>query len=496
MPCGSPVTHQSPSAIHAELSPQSEGLLLIVILLLLLPLPSLPLPMRLLTPLARVDLPPPPPAADPREPESGSRRVSRTPQRAKSPYSSRASSPTRPTRADSNSPPPLLAPKPRAATGQSLGVQGHKSHHLPHTHVGHGHHHPVHLSRPSSPSSIHSSGSAIFERDIEMPAAQSLSTLSHKGSRVFHHPHGSNLEHTVPAALDDAVEALTASSPARGLSDLEIEAPASTTAVARSTSTTSPALRSRVVSMPLGGRASRSPSPESLPHSPNAPTLSLATLSSHFPGWNATNSTSPTSPTANSPVSTVLPASVDLSREMPDSPTNAQYPGLGKHRPAPLRHLSSGPQLPGGWSFANEDSGGATAVRSESTSGIATPVPSALPSHLTPTKEKRRISFISYNDLLLSVPTAVTSLDDITAGNLSPDHLPGTVSPSVPSRSPVIAASPNSMAGPNVPDSLRPIGAPMTGEWQREGLGKGLEQRLEDLVFHDAKPTPAQNSVA
>lgn len=121
-------------------------------------------------------------------------------------------------------------------------------------------------------------------------------------------------------------------------------------------------------------------------------------------------------------------------------------------------------------------------------------MPSALPSHLTPTKEKRRISFISYNDLLLSVPTAVTSLDDITAGNLSPEHLPGTVSPSVPSRSPVIAASPNSLAGPNVPDALRPLGSAMTGEWQREGLGKGLEQRLEDLVFQNKPPVPADGT--
>ncbi|CAK9781424.1 uncharacterized protein COLE_01095 [Cutaneotrichosporon oleaginosum] len=409
--------------------------------------------------LAPVDLPPPPPAADPREPE-GRRVSSRTPGRAKSPYSSRANSPTRP-RADSNSPPPLplLAPKPRTASGQgSLGK----------------HHGPVHLSRPSSPSSIHSSGSAIFERDIEMPAAQSLSTLSHKGSRVFHHPHGSTLEHTVPAVLDDAVEALTASGP-DSITGLEIEAPASTTGAARCGSASlSPALRSRVASMPFS--ASRSPSPDSNPHSPHAPPLSLA-AAALAPLTGNKNSTS------------MSPTSIDLSQGMPDSPTQMYH---GKHRPAPLRHLSSGPQVPGGWAFTDEDSQGATAVRSESTSGAVTPVPSALPSHLTPTKEKRRVSFISYNDLLLSVPTAVTSLDDITTGNHAPDHLPGTVSPSVSSRSPVMAASPISLAGPSMPDALRPLNSTMLeGEWQREGLGKGLEQRLEDLVFHD-KPVTAE----
>jgi hypothetical protein len=307
-----------------------------------------------------------------------------------------------------------------------------------------------------------------------MPAAQSLSTLSHKGSRVFHHPHGSTLEHTVPAVLDDAVEALTASGP-DSISGLEIEAPASTTGAARSGSASlSPALRSRVASMPFN--ASRSPSPDSNPHSPHAPPLSLvaAALAPH---------SHPKSPTATSPTA------VDISQGMPDSPTQLYH---GKHRPAPLRHLSSGPQLPGGWAFTDEDSTGATAIRSESASGAATPVPSALPPHLTPTKEKRRVSFISYNDLLLSVPTAVTSLDDITAGNHAPDHLPGTVSPSVPSRSPVMAASPSSIAGPCVPDALRPLGGTMLeGEWSREGLGKGLEQRLEDLVFHD-KPATAE----
>ncbi|BEI92940.1 uncharacterized protein CcaverHIS019_0505680 [Cutaneotrichosporon cavernicola] len=408
--------------------------------------------------LAPVDLPPPPPAADPREPE-GTRRVSRTPGRAKSPYSSRANSPTRP-RAESGSPPPLLAPKPRNASGQG-SISKHGS---------------VHLSRPSSPSSIHSSGSAIFERDIEMPAAQSLSTLGHKGSRVFHHPHGSTLEHTVPAVLDDAVEALTASGP-DSIGELEIEAPASTTGAARSGSASlSPALRSRVASMPLS--ASRSPSPESSPHPPHAPPLSLiaAALAPHIQSKSPT-----TSPTA-----------VDTLQSMPDSPTQMYH---GKHRPAPLRHLSTGPQLPGGWAFTDEDSTGATAIRSESTSGALTPMPTALPSHLTPTKEKRRVSFISYNDLLLSVPTAVTSLDDITTGNHAPDHLPGTVSPSVPSRSPVMAASPSCLSGPVVPDMLRPLGGSiLEGEWQREGLGKGLEQRLEDLAFNDKHVTPEQKA--
>lgn len=123
---------------------------------------------------------------------------------------------------------------------------------------------------------------------------------------------------------------------------------------------------------------------------------------------------------------------------------------------------------------------------------------SAVPSHLTPSKDKRRISFISYNDLLLSVPTTVTHLGEITSGQLSPDHLPGTVSPNI-TRSPAIPssnplspsdstssvpqidhkASWDAGSGPRAGLGFVPSGE---GEWSREGLGKGLEQRLEDLV--------------
>lgn len=403
-------------------------------------------------------------------------RVSRTPQRARSPLSSRASSPTR-AAADNAASPPLLSPKPRSASGSlpnkgaspphrlfqhSVSATGGSAgaHHNPI--ASHGHHgHAAlgaHLSRPSSPSSIHSSSSAIFERDIEQPPASislnSSTTLSHKSSRIFH-PHGSNLEHTVPAVLDDAVEALTASAPAEGLSGLEIEAPASSSGGGRCTSATmSPGLRSRVASMQPRTRtsASRSPSPETMlsgsPSSPTSAPLSLSALSSHV----------------SSPGSTLPPTSYEAMRDEPSSPTRR-------------RAASQGQQVPGGWTHAEEDT---AAARDGSTSGNATPVPTAIPSHLNnTTKEKRRISFISYNDLLLSVPTTVTSLNEITSGNLSPDHLPGTISPNVTSRSPVIAASASPVGSHT--EHMSPLGG--HGEWSREGLGKGLEQRLEDLIL-------------
>ena len=92
---------------------------------------------------------------------------------------------------------------------------------------------------------MHSSTSAIFERDIEVPAVHALSlgpagghghshpgsasdkSLSHRPSRL-NLAHGSALDHTVPAVLDDAVEALGIGQEgvSRDIDGLEIESPA------------------------------------------------------------------------------------------------------------------------------------------------------------------------------------------------------------------------------------------------------------------------------
>ena len=120
----------------------------------------------------------------------------------------------------------------------------------------------------------------------------------------------------------------------------------------------------------------------------------------------------------------------------------------------------------------------------------------AIPSHLSPAKDKRRVSFISYNDLLLATPTTVTPLGDITSGTLSPDHLPGNVSPNVNTRSPIIPP-PAGLVPPmdhkpswdtGMGTGVRASGLGFgEGEWQNLGLGKGLEQRLENLVNNSGK---------
>jgi hypothetical protein len=277
--------------------------------------------------------------------------------------------------------PPLHAPVPRslrASVSSGAGNANASGGGSAHTHT----HNPLHPhhSRPSSPASIHSSASAIFERDIELPAVASLSlnpsssshSLSHKPSRLMHPTHGSALDHTVPAVLDDAVEALTASEgQSRGFGGLEIEAPAPTSGsgigigmVRQSSSSLSaiggPGGRSFSLSHGQGAvnSASRSSSPMSA-GSANSNVVSPATsppimgqLANHINSQNA----SPLG--ANKPTDNVGPQTATTA-PLNDTTTASSVP-----RPAMGTRMSTGPLLPGGWAFgrAGAGSGAGTAA--------------------------------------------------------------------------------------------------------------------------------------
>lgn len=455
---------------------------------------------------------------------------------------------------------------PQASTG-SLG-------HLGGTASPSGLHLPHHISRPSSPASIHSSTSAIFERDIELPAVQALSlqptaasptphTFNHKPSRLGHLSHGSTLDHTVPAVLDDAVEALAeaGTGTSRGLQGLEIEAPApaSGIAMARQSSASLAGIQRKGSGLTAAfATPPRSPSPattaggvsRSSSMTPGSPPI-LSPLGQL--GGLIRPAGSGHTGEKGVPLSPSSPLSPATSADAADTSPTATPLGVAPAsavRPPMQARTSTGPQLPGGWwSSFNEDKekgGGAAAPTAAPTSAVvAEPSPlsgsttagdsssslatggggvapvSALPAHLSPNKQQstRRISFLSPTDLLLSVPTQVTPLGEITSGHLSPEHLPGTISPSLattgtiagqgvlPGRSSSAlageilggAASPSGTVSPSASvgtgaagatappglaskDSIAAMRGPADGEWAREGLGKGLEQRLEDLV--------------
>lgn len=128
---------------------------------------------------------------------------------------------------------------------------------------------------------------------------------------------------------------------------------------------------------------------------------------------------------------------------------------------------------------------------------------------------------MSYNDILTSHPLRVDPLSDLTSGaSGEPDHLPGTVSPALgllpsgrslspadigsvsrsvslnrgtrapsaprdTSSSPHVVGTGSSMIPTSIQDRLgisAHAGERAKGEWEKEGLGKGLQERLEELI--------------
>ena len=231
---------------------------------------------------------------------------------------SRGPSPVRPPHQGSPSAdqysPALVHPIPRTLSASSSAYPTPPSSH---------HAHP-HLSRPSSPSSyLSSSSSAIFERDMEQPRNQSQPhTLNHKTSRLSHLSHGSALDHTVPAVLDDAFEALAESTSKTGIDGLEIVAPTS------------------VVHVPSSRKASIRPS--SMAHDSRSP--------------------SPASPVSASPAQSppiLAQLQTQLFAQSPSgNVTGGTSPGTGSatsgNVPKPAERISTNRQLPGGWAFGGE----------------------------------------------------------------------------------------------------------------------------------------------
>ncbi|KAF5313624.1 hypothetical protein D9611_010065 [Ephemerocybe angulata] len=115
-------------------------------------------------------------------------------------------------------------------------------------------------------------------------------------------------------------------------------------------------------------------------------------------------------------------------------------------------------------------------------SQIASPSSPPSPSH-GPTK---RLSFMSYSDLLTSTPASTHTLSSLTTSASTiepPPHIPSVsglnLASSIASASPSEAASLRGFStSPGKRDSVALLDN-VGGEWEREGLGKSLEERLE-----------------
>ena len=89
----------------------------------------------------------------------------------------------------------------------------------------------------------------------------------------------------------------------------------------------------------------------------------------------------------------------------------------------------------------------------------------------------KRLSFMSYSDLLASTPASMVPLSSFTtcASSEPPPHIPGVAG----------FGNTHSSAGSihgRDRDSVALLDD-VGGEWEREGLGKGLEERLEALMI-------------
>ncbi|KAJ7599873.1 hypothetical protein C8J56DRAFT_909022 [Mycena floridula] len=326
-------------------------------------------------------------------------------------------------------------------------------------------------SIPSSPTSVHSSSSAIFERDIEPLASPSPpQTALHPPNphRIPRAKTTEQLEQSVPSVLDSAA-AILASLPDDNGDLVAVEAPAS---FDRSSGFASPidSYRSRSPS-PIGNRGgNRNSLLLNIPH-PNQ-VISGPHVSTPIP-----QSGSPTSPSPpNSGGMTARPNlnALDIADSgTPPSiitPTSAYFSTASSAESSPTTTTREHPaQLPGS---------PPASMSPQLSPSVHSHPPS--PVHVA----TKRLSFMSYNDLLASTPASTHSLSSLTSSASTVEPPPHIPSVNGLTQAPVGGSSAGSLRGLSLAgnrDSILLLDD-AGGEWERSGMGMGLEERLEALL--------------
>lgn len=303
----------------------------------------------------------------------------------------------------------------------------------------------------------HSSSSAIFERDIE-PITPSPPHPSHP-HRTPRGKATEQLDHAVPTVLDSAATIL--SSPT---DDQVIAVVAPATSELASLSDLNSRLSSRSPS-PTRGRASvpfmslPSPSPSltlPLPANPVHTTSPKFNIQTPPAGPNAADAAGAPSPT---PTTSYFSRSVsqEASTDVQPTPTSVASPDL-------------------------------MASISQRSSPLVLPVSSLALSHPpSPHAATKRLSFISYTDLLTSAPSSTLPLSTLTTSATVSDPPPHLLSvlgiPQHGSGGSASASPRTSFYGDrDVREGRECLFIDDGGEWEREGLGQGLEERLESLM--------------
>ena len=279
------------------------------------------------------------------------------------------------------------------------------------------------------------------------------------------------LEYSVPSVLDSAASILAASTPIE-------EDHVSVLTPARDRLTTSG------FASPIGSLRSRSPSPTaraslllSIPnqqghfspvniHSPAVTSgspqrLSIQTSPVVLPSKQSPNTTN-TSGKSSAPPSISTPVSVYYSTrssaESSPTTTTVEHPLATLPTPAGVSALSPSSTY--------------------TSSPYSRPITLSHPPSPTHGANKR-LSFMSYSDLLASTPSSTVPLSSFTtcATPDPPPHIPG-VEGYAHNAHDAASLHGSSTRGRDSIALLDDLG----GEWQREGLGQGLEERLEALM--------------
>ena len=357
----------------------------------------------------------------------------------------------------------------------------------------------------------HSSSSAIFERDIEpvVPPSPPVTHHSLNPHRIPRSKGTEQLENSVPSVLDSAAAILA------GQEDIDV---GDQVAVVSPASPIFDKGRSSGFASPIGSFRSRSPSPlgvrmgatghsraeilltlPSAPHSPivsptsvlglhnmTSPTLSPPSISAPRPPIvtsptsntitqvshsNSTSGAETTTPSIVTPTSAYFSTVSDLSAGSSPLTTTAEHPPALPSPVLPPYPVASPQDI----------------ISSPSSAPTSLSLP---PSPIQ--VAKKRLSFMSYSDLLSSTPASTQSLSSLTTCASStepPPHLPSVIANSVQFQSHSIHGSPFAAAsghgGLTKRDSIAMLDN-VGGEWEREGLGRGLEERLEALVIPEA----------
>ncbi|KAF4579985.1 hypothetical protein AB1N83_010775 [Pleurotus pulmonarius] len=375
------------------------------------------------------------------------------------------------------------------------------------------------VSIPSSPTSVHSSSSAIFERDIEPIPCPSPPHAHHPPNphRIPRSKTTETIEQSVPSVLDAAASILASSSP-DDEDQISVVAPA----------TNRDTMRSSGFASPIGSFRSRSPSPIGSPGNRASLLLSLPQVNPHSPSVvvplsAAAQSASPAISTAASPqqsspitvprpmIQTQLPSnqsttpaiitptsayfstssSVDTTESSPTT-TTREHPGQTLPTQSPS---GSPPTHPITHSPQRRSPSTSSILQSNGSANSPTSFASSHPPSPTH-KANKRLSFMSYSDLLSSTPALAFPLSALTTSASSVEPPPHIPSVSGFTQTASAAASLRDFAlgpgGGNVRDRdsialLDDVG----GEWEREGMGQGLEERLEALMSLQQSPIGA-----